>query len=412
MSAETLLLTKQTARRLILGRQGLFPGRRCQGKDGTEAALRRSESIQIDTINVLARSHDLALHSRVADYQPADLDALLYTERKFFDYGGILMVYPSDELPYWRSVMQKQWQRYADHESSRPETCDYVLSELKARGALANRDFVARERIPGGYRTVKDTGHALYYLWRGGHVMTHSRRGFERVYELTEKITNTGETATEAETADFLALKALRDTGLATASEWARRVAVMHHERPNPAKAKSLLLSLVERSLAAAVQVEGRKETHFTPIESVSQIALLEAGKIPVEWQPLGATTDDEVTLLAPLDNVIWDRARTKAVFDFEYLWEVYKPESLRRWGYYTLPILYGDQFAARIALRLNRKTRTLLVEGYWLEDERYGTDPEYLRALAAGIARFAKFHDAGKLDIMPNYASKLNLSF
>lgn len=409
MSAETPLLTKQTARRLILGRQGLFPGRRAQGKDGTEAALRRSEAIQIDTINVLARSHDLALHSRVTEYQPADLDALLYTERKFFDYGGILMVYPSDELPYWRRVMQKQWQRYADYESSRPETCDYVLSELKTRGALANRDFVARERIPGGYRTVKDTGHALYYLWRGGHVMTHSRRGFERVYELTEKIADAGEVASDAETAEFFALKALRDTGLATASEWARRVAIMHHERPGAAKAS--LHSLVESGLAAAVQVEGRKETHFTPIESAAQIALLAADKIPAEWQPLGATTADEVTFIAPLDNVIWDRARTKAIFDFEYLWEVYKPESLRRWGYYTLPILYGDQFVARIALRLNRKTRTLLVEGYWLEDECYAADPDYLDALSAGIARFAAFHDADKLDIVPIYVSKLNLS-
>ncbi len=411
MSAETPLLTKQTARRLILGRQGLFPGRRAGGKDGTEAALRRSEAIQIDTINVLARSHDLALHSRVVDYHPADLDALLYTERKFFDYGSILMVYPSDELPYWRSVMQKQWQHYAAHERSRPETCDYVLSELKTRGALANRDFVARERIPGGYRTVKDTGHALYYLWRGGHVMTHSRRRFERVYELTEHIADAGEIASDAATAHFFALKALRDTGLATASEWARRVAIMHHERPNPANAKALLHSLVERGLAAAVQVEGRKETHYTPIESVPQIALLAAEHLPAEWQSLSATTHDEVTFLAPLDNVIWDRARTRAIFDFEYLWEVYKPEALRRWGYYTLPILYGDQLVARIALRLNRKTRTLLVEGYWLEDERYRTDPDYLSALEAGVTQFAAFHDAGKLDIVPDYIPKLNLS-
>ena len=396
-----ILLSKTTARQLILGRQGLYPGRRVGGKDGTEAALRRSEAIQIDTINVLARSHDLALYSRVADYQPQHLDTLLYSERKFFDYGGILMVYPAEELPFWRNVMQKQWTRYSAHERSRPETCAYVLSELKARGALANRDFVARERIPGGYRTVKDTGHALYYLWRGGQVMTDSRRGFERVYDLAENIVSPCAAASDEETAEFFARKALRDVGLATASEWARRVVIMQHHYAD--SAKSALKRLVESGEAITVQVEGRKEVHYMPAESLPHIAALEAGEIPDEWQPIGVTTSEEVSFIAPLDNVIWDRARTKAIFDFEYLWEVYKPEPLRRWGYYTLPILYGDQFAARIALRMNRKTRTLLVEGYWVENEKDAVDSQYLAALSAGIERFAAFHDANKIEVAPN---------
>jgi uncharacterized protein len=397
MPAESpqLTISKQTARRLILGRQGLFPGRRESGKAGTDAALRRSESVQIDTINVLARSHDLTLFSRVEDYEPGFLDELMYSERKFFDYGGILMVYPCEELPYWRTVMARQWERYAAHERSLPETCAYVLDELRGRGALTNRDFVARERIPGGYRTIKDTGHALYYLWRGGQVMTHSRRRFERVYDLTENIMPSQEIAPEAEAEQFFARKALRDTGLATAAEWARRVSIYLHHRPNPAQSKAILNSLVETGEAIRIGVDGRKEIHYTPADSLPHIETLEAGKIPLEWHPVGATTSDEVTFIAPLDNVIWDRARTQAIFDFEYLWEVYKPEHLRRWGYYTLPILYGDRFAARMAMRMERKTKTLRVEGFWLENENFAYHEAFLSALQIGLARLARFAGA-----------------
>src|SRR5437762_9002493 len=101
-------ITRQTARRYVLGRQGLWPGRRWAGQAGLAAALRASEAIQVDPLNVVARSHDLALWGRVADYNPADLDVLLYQERQFFDYGGVLFIYPMEELPYWRVVMERR----------------------------------------------------------------------------------------------------------------------------------------------------------------------------------------------------------------------------------------------------------------------------------------------------------------
>src|SRR5690242_5534211 len=95
-------IRKQTARRYVLGRQGLWPGRRWQGQEGTADALQQAESVQVDTISVVARNQDLALHSRVQDYRPEHLDTLLYRERRFFDYGWILFVYPMQELPYWQ----------------------------------------------------------------------------------------------------------------------------------------------------------------------------------------------------------------------------------------------------------------------------------------------------------------------
>src|SRR4051812_40473012 len=98
---EKLAISKTTARRYVLGRQGLWPGRRWEGKAGVAQAINQMESVQVDSVTIGARNHDIVLWSRVAGYDPADLDRLLYTDRAFFDYGSILMIYPMRELPYW-----------------------------------------------------------------------------------------------------------------------------------------------------------------------------------------------------------------------------------------------------------------------------------------------------------------------
>src|SRR6476661_6378037 len=107
---EPLRLSKTVQRRYALGRQGLWPGRRWRGKAGTAQAIHALGAVQIDPISVVARSHDLVLWSRVQNYQPADLDALLYQDRAFFDYGGAVHIRPMAELPYWRLVMQRKGQ--------------------------------------------------------------------------------------------------------------------------------------------------------------------------------------------------------------------------------------------------------------------------------------------------------------
>src|SRR5437763_1593418 len=102
MSPCHLQVSRAVARRFLLARQGWWPGRRWRGKEGARQALREAELVQMDPLQVVARSHDLALHSRVLDYRPEQMDELLYRDRAFFDYGGILFIRPMEELPYWR----------------------------------------------------------------------------------------------------------------------------------------------------------------------------------------------------------------------------------------------------------------------------------------------------------------------
>jgi uncharacterized protein YcaQ len=144
--------------------------------------------------------------------------------------------------------------------------------------------------------------------------------------------------------------------------------------------------------------VEGSKDGFLTLNSNQPHLSELEAGRLPKAWKPKGSTTDEEVTFLAPLE-IVSARGRAKKVFDFEYLWEVYKPAHQRRWGYYTLPILYGDDLVARLDPKLDRTTNTLQILGFWLEDDA-PKDEAFANALANGLKRFADMIGAEKMDL------------
>ena len=146
------------------------------------------------------------------------------------------------------------------------------------------------------------------------------------------------------------------------------------------------------------VKVEGWKAVHYALSSDKKVLRDLSTGRIPKAWTPLETTTTDEVVFLAPLDHVI-ARGRAKVLFDFDYVWEVYKPVHLRKFGYYTLPILWGDRLVARFDSKLDRTTNTLAILGFWLEDKRLGRDEAFAEALARGLARFVAFLGAKGLD-------------
>lgn len=161
---------------------------------------------------------------------------------------------------------------------------------------------------------------------------------------------------------------------------------------------KKLLGTMVADGDLIEVQVEGWKAVHYALGSDATVLHEVSAGRVPQDWTPLEATTTEEVVFLAPLDHVS-ARGRAKVLFSFDYVWEVYKPEHQRRFGYYTLPILWGDRLVARFDSKLDRMSNTLVVLGLWLEDEALGTNEAFAEALAGGFARFVKFLGASKLD-------------
>lgn len=146
------------------------------------------------------------------------------------------------------------------------------------------------------------------------------------------------------------------------------------------------------------VQVEGWKAVHYALGSDAEVLGDLNAGRVPKAWTPLETTTTEEAVFLTPLDHVS-ARGRAKVLFGFDYVWEVYKPEHKRKFDYYTLPILWGDQLVARFDSKLDRTTNTFVILGLWLEEKTLGKDEAFAEALAYGFARFITFLGASKLD-------------
>ncbi len=162
--------------------------------------------------------------------------------------------------------------------------------------------------------------------------------------------------------------------------------------------AKQVLEAMVAEGDLIAVQVEGWKAVHYALGSDAEALRVVSAGCVPQSWTPLETTTTDEVVFLSPLDPVS-ARGRAKVLFGFDYVWEVYKPEQQRTFGYYTLPVLWGDRLVARFDSKLDRTTNTCVILGLWLEEEALSNDEAFAEALARGFARFITFLGASRLD-------------
>jgi uncharacterized protein YcaQ len=385
----------QTARRFVLGRQGLWPGRRWRGLPGTERAMLAMRQLQLDPLVVIARAHDLMLQSRVIDYRIDDWATLTYEKRRFFEWGGWLAVRPIEELPHWRVLMRRErsqphWQEVVNAHRPAIEEMRAVLHE---RGTVSNRDFAMHTRTRvDSYRGSKDSALALHYLWRVGDAMVARRERFERVYAPTDAIVpaRLSRESSDAEADDFLLMKMVAVAGLTQ----------LHGVNASLLRtvAAPEIKAWRERKLADGelieVRVEGWKAPQLALGSEAATLEAVAAGRVPRAWRALDTTTDDEATFLAPLDPVV-SGGRAKVLFDFDYKWEVYTPAHLRRWGYYTLPILWGDRLVARFDAKLDRPRRALVINGFWTEDAALAKDGAFADALARGMARFLTFLEA-----------------
>jgi uncharacterized protein YcaQ len=399
-----LTIDIETARRFILGKQGLWPGRRWRGVKGTEQAMRAMEYLQLDPLQVIARSQDIQLHSRVLDYSPGMWEDVAYQKRRFFDWGGWLATRPMDELPYWRVIMRRERDGGSDidkriHKIAHDHT-DAIIEMraiLQERGTVSNRDFEMATRIrTQSYRGRKDSALALYYLWRTGEVMTHHRDHFERIYALTEAVAPAYliRESDETEADRFLIKKEISFSGLSRLN----RTSDAFHRGVPFSKVRQIRDSLLADGGIIEVQVEGWRTVHYALGGDARILRDLCAGRVPRAWTPLEISTTEEVVFLAPLDHVS-ARGRAKVLFGFDYVWEVYKPEHQRRFGYYTMPILWGDRLVARFDSKLDRRTNTFVILGLWLDDKALGKDEAFAEALARGFGRFAMFLGVNKIN-------------
>ena len=319
-----------------------------------------------------------------------------------------------DELPHWRVVMRRElnvpvWIAFQQEHGPAIEEMRAVLRE---RGEVSNREFAAAARTRvDSYRGRKDSALALHFLWRIGDAMIARRDGFERVYAPTEAVAPPAllRESDPAEADDFLLTKLVATDGLAapmrSVGNWLRR--------PVPA---AELAAWRAAKLAAGelieVRVHGWRAPHLALATDLPVLEALLGGRVPRAWRPIGPTTLDEATFLAPLDPVS-ARGRARPLFGFDYAWEIYKPEHLRRYGPYTMPILWGDALVGRFDARMDRATRTLAVNGLWLEVEALGANEAFVEALGRGMDRLLAFLGAERAEVtaVPQRAIRARLA-
>jgi uncharacterized protein YcaQ len=388
-------VSAETARRFVLGKQGLWPGPRWAGKDGTREAIRACEHLQLDPLVIVARSHDLMLLSRVNGYRTEYFDELTYGGREFFDWGGWLAVRPMDELRFWRVLMR----RNASHGGIKAigDAHAGAIAEMRARLAagelLSSRDVEGSSAdVPKTYRGSKAGALALYYLWRTGEAMTHRRAGFERVYAATERVAPPGALVEvdEREAELFIARKAVAYHGIGRIPP----MSLLFARKVSREDQRSLEETLVERGEIVHVAVEGWKGGQLILGADLPLLKEVALGGVPEAWQPFGTTTDDEAVLLSPLDTVV-ARGRAATLFGFEHAWEIYKKPQDVRYGRYTMPMLVGDQLVGRLDAKTDRKAGALVVNGVWFENGVTARED----AVARGVARLVEFLGLARVD-------------
>jgi uncharacterized protein len=363
--------------------------------------MRAMEDLQLDPLVVVARAHDLMLHSRVIDYAIDDWAVLTYERRRFFEWGGWLAVRPMEELPAFRVVMRRERDsgHWREVEAEHADAVREMRAVLRERGEVSNRDFAMgdRKRVDD-YRGRKDSALALHYLWRVGEVMVTRRERFERVYALTEAVAPPSALVDmDPDVADDLLLrKQIAADGLSRLTGSIK--SFLRRDVPAAELTERRQRWLADGT-AIEVKVEGWRQAQLAPGADAGLLAALERGETPPDWTPSDTSTEEEATFLSPLDPVS-ARGRAKPLFAFDYVWEVYKPVHQRKFGYYTLPILWRDGLVGRFDPKLDRATGTLVINGFWLEDEALARDVGFLDALDRGMARLRALLEVSRMNV------------
>ncbi|MDE3736515.1 winged helix-turn-helix domain-containing protein [Pseudomonas resinovorans] len=385
----TLSLSLPEARRLALAAQGFARAPRGAIRHGQlRAQLDALGVVQIDSVNALVRSHYLPAFSRLGHYDRELLDDLAWGKprrRALFEYWGHeASLLPLELYPLMRWRMRRAargqgiYQQLARFGFEQQEVIQRVLQAVREQGALGAGALSTREERAGPWWDWSAEKHAMEWLFAAGEVTVAGRRGFERLYDLPERvipadILNRPEMP-EADAQRQLLLRAAQALGVATERD------LRDYYRLETSDSQARLAELVEEGELHQARVDGWKQPAYC----------LGEPKVPRKVRAS--------TLLSPFDSLIWERARTERLFDFRYRLEIYTPQHKRQYGYYVLPFLHDERLAARVDLRAERAHDRLAVHA--LHEEEHGLSEAGMQALADNLQEMARWLGLGEVAV------------
>jgi uncharacterized protein YcaQ len=363
-------------RRIALNQQGLLKtdsfGR---GKEATLRAIKQIGYVQIDTISVVERAHHHVLWSRVSNYKPRYLTQLV-AERQLFEYWSHAAAWlPMQDYRFCLPRMKQ-----ANGDQNWFDDCDkkliqQVLKRVQQEGALLARDFADTRTGKKEWWDWKPAKRALEQLFMQGELMVTRREGFQKVYDLPERIIPDWVDTTEPtldEYADYLIDNTIRAHGFATV--------------------KSMVYLRKGKSLRHAIDLRLQaklEDGHVLKLELDNDNVIYVLPELLDKPTP---RSNKSVRILSPFDNAIIQRQRGQSVFQFNYLIECYVPAPKRQFGYFCLPVLYGDSFVARVDCKAHRKQGLFEIKSIHYETN-FIPNEDFTKAFSSAIDSFSKFN-------------------
>ena len=391
------------ARRFLAIRHLLAPPRALPASpESVLAVVDRLGSLQFDPLNVAGRNHDLVLQARIAGYRRELTDELLYGRRLLFEaYNKSLNLLPTRELPYYRLA----WQRESDGRAGRvvreqSALTDKILAAITAEGPKCSSDFEREAAIDWWWGPTSAARAVLDALGVCGRLSLARRDGNRRYYDLTERLYPADLLETripEREQMRHKLLSRYRGHGLLGAQGSGE----LWPGTGSAADRADLRHELLGRGEIVAVSVEVMRGERYVVGDELPLLAQAER-ELAAESAGDACRPGDGVlgcSFIAPLDPLMWDRAALTPLYGFEYRWEVYTPAAKRRWGYYVLPILFGDRLVGRIEPRIDRAAKAVRILGLGWEP---GFDPTaapgFVEGFSAALTAYLAFGAAEKV--------------
>lgn len=379
-------------RRLALASQGLLQTQPYgQGLVGARNAINHLGYIQIDTISVVERAHHHVFYTRVPDFKPAMTNELLLQGDIFEYWSHAAAFLPIADfrfsLPYKQAIKSGQTHWYKTRDQ---KLMHELLARIRSEGPIRSRDVEGYKKQRAGWWDWKPAKQALEQLYMEGDLMVSSRAGFQKTYDLTERVlpshTNTQMPSLE-EFAEHLLEQQLRCHGLVTL----KGLTYLRRNTELRKAVKNLVSAKLAQGTLEQVQV------------SNGEVFLLEAGALERFVPP----SSNRLLILSPFDNSVIQRDRLKALFQFDYQIECYLPEAKRQYGYFCLPLLYGDEFIGRMDAKAHRKTGHLEIKALHFHPHQFD-DELVIAAWVEAIIAFSQFQQCQTVSLTQAYPPSL----
>jgi uncharacterized protein YcaQ len=389
----------ETAQRFILDKQGLLTSKKCKS---VMDVANRIHNIQIDTISVVARSHDLTIFSRYEDYKEKEIWDYLQKKELFEYYSHALCLMPINEYPFYRwrmnvynsSDKNSYWDKWL---SVNQKTVDHVLKRIKKEGALSSKDFkVPEERKSKGWFDWKEEKRALEHLFYCGKLLISHRIGFQKYYDLPERVIPTNiiiEPLDVNEIPDYLVNVIFSSVGIGDLEEFRNYItsrAVRKIWNNKPKLITEFLEDKVTDGTLEELKVEGINRKQFMLVSDSDQLNKIQT------------IDQSHCKLINPFDNIARDRKLLQKMWNFDYKLEAYTPPPKRIFGYYLMPILDSHQFIGRLEPKAHRKDGILEIKSIYFENWFKPTN-DFFDRLALGLKKFAAFHNCSDISLNDN---------